>query len=95
MCFCYESESRGLATYGVFILFCFSGLVLYGALGAVTYRNLVVCALHLAGSMLALAGLFFIMGAHFFSGCTSDNICRCSYGFVCYGCDAFRFQKNG
>ena len=29
---------------------------------------MVVCALHLAGSMLALAGLFFILGAPFIAG---------------------------
>lgn len=48
-----------------FLFYLFSVFVLYGAFGAVVYRNLVVCALHLAGSMLALAGLFFILGAHF------------------------------
>ena len=34
----------------------------------VTHKDLVVCALHLAGSMLALAGIFFILGAHFIAG---------------------------
>jgi len=47
------------------LFYLFSAFVLYGALGTVLYRNLVVCALHLAGSMMALAGLFFILGAHF------------------------------
>ena len=47
------------------MFYCFSSLVLYGAFMAVIHKNLVICALHLAGSMLALAGLFFILGAHF------------------------------
>ena len=46
----------------------FSALVLYGALVTVFHKDLVVSALHLAGSMLALAGLFFILGAHFIAG---------------------------
>ena len=46
----------------------FSALVLYGGLVTVFHRDLVVSALHLAGSMLALAGLFFILGAHFIAG---------------------------
>ena len=50
----------------LFILF--STLVLYGGLVTVLHRDLVVCALHLSGSMLALAGLFFILGAHFIAG---------------------------
>ena len=50
----------------LFFLFSFSAL--YGALITVTNRDMVVCALHLAGSMLALAGLFFIMGAPFIAG---------------------------
>ncbi len=47
------------------LFFLLSGIVLYGALQVVTHRHLLVCALHLAGSMLALSGLFFILGAHF------------------------------
>ena len=50
----------------LFILF--SALVLYGALMTVLHKDLIICALHLAGSMLALAGLFFILGAHFIAG---------------------------
>lgn len=50
----------------VFVLLSF--LVLYGALLTVLHRDMVVCALHLAGSMLALAGLFFVLGAHFIAG---------------------------
>ena len=45
-----------------------SSLVLYGAVLTVVHKDMVVCALHLAGSMLALAGLFFILGAHFIAG---------------------------
>ena len=45
-----------------------SGLALYGALVVVSQRHLVVCALHLAGTMLSLAGLFFILGAPFIAG---------------------------
>ena len=45
-----------------------SALVLYGAVMTVTHKDLVICALHLAGSMLALAGLFFVLGAHFIAG---------------------------
>lgn len=48
-----------------FLFYFFSILALYGALITVSHRDLVICALHLAGSMLALAGLFFILGAHF------------------------------
>ena len=50
------------------LFFLFSGLALYGALVTVIHRDMVMCALHLAGSMLALAGLFFILGAHFIAG---------------------------
>ena len=50
----------------LFILF--SMFVLYGAVITVTHKDMVICALHLAGSMLALAGLFFILGAHFIAG---------------------------
>ena len=50
----------------LFILFSF--LVLYGAVMTVTHKDLVISALHLAGSMLALAGLFFLLGAHFIAG---------------------------
>lgn len=50
----------------LFILF--SIFVLYGAVITVIHKDLVICALHLAGSMLALAGLFFILGAHFIAG---------------------------
>ena len=50
------------------LFFLLSGLVLYGGLRVITHKNLVSCALHLAGSMLALAGLFFILGAHFIAG---------------------------
>ena len=50
------------------LFFFFSTLVVYGALVTVLHKNPVICALHLAGSMLALAGLFFILGAHFIAG---------------------------
>ncbi len=50
------------------LFFVFSFLTLYGAVVTVIHRDMVVCALHLAGSMLALAGLFFILGAHFIAG---------------------------
>lgn len=50
------------------LFFLLSGLVLYGGLRVITHKNLVSSALHLAGSMLALAGLFFILGAHFIAG---------------------------
>jgi len=46
----------------------FSLFSLYGALVTVLHKDLVVCALHLAGSMLSLAGLFFLLGAHFIAG---------------------------
>ena len=51
-----------------FLFILFSTLTVYGALVTVTHKDLVVCALHLAGSMLALAGLFFTMGAEFLAG---------------------------
>ncbi len=47
------------------MFFFFSAIVLYGAFRVITHKDLVVCSLHLAGSMLALAGLFFLLGAHF------------------------------
>ena len=50
------------------LFFLLSGLVLYGGFRTITHKNLMVSALHLAGSMLALAGLFFILGAHFIAG---------------------------
>lgn len=53
---------------GDFVFIILSFLVLYGALFTVFHKDMVVCALHLAGSMLALAGLFFILGAHFIAG---------------------------
>ena len=48
--------------------FVLSGLLLYGALAAVIYKSLVLAALHLALAMLAVAGLFFILGAWFLAG---------------------------
>ena len=51
-----------------FLFYLFSFLTLYGAVATVTYRDPVICALHLAGSLLALAGLFFLLGAHFIAG---------------------------
>ncbi|MDE0119442.1 MAG: NADH-quinone oxidoreductase subunit J [Bdellovibrionales bacterium] len=51
-----------------FLFILFSALALYGAVITVTHKDMVICALHLAGSMLALAGLFFILGAHFIAG---------------------------
>ena len=53
---------------GEFVFILLSVLVLYGALLTVLHKDMVVCALHLAGSMLALAGLFFTLGAHFIAG---------------------------
>ncbi len=50
------------------IFFLLSGLTLYGALASVLYKNLVVAALHLAFSLLAVAGLFFLSGAWFLAG---------------------------
>lgn len=51
-----------------FTFFFLSAVVLYGALKAVTHRNLVVAAFHLAGCLLGVGGLFFIMGAWFLAG---------------------------
>lgn len=48
--------------------FLLSGLALYGALASVLYKNLVLAALHLALSLLAVGGLFFLMGAWFLAG---------------------------
>ena len=50
------------------LFFVFSFFTLYGALLAVLHKDTVVCALHLALCMLSLAGLFFILGAHFIAG---------------------------
>ena len=51
-----------------FSFFLLSAVVLYGALRAVTHPNLVVCAFHLAGCLLGVGGLFFIMGSWFLAG---------------------------
>ena len=50
------------------LFFLFSGLAIYGAVMTITHKDIVVCALHLAGTMLSLAGLFFILGAPFIAG---------------------------
>ena len=51
-----------------FIFYMLSFLAVYGSLNAVLRKNSVTCALHLALSMVALAGLFFRMGAQFIAG---------------------------
>lgn len=51
-----------------FIFYVLSTLILYGGVNTVLRRNPVTCALHLAISMLSLAGLFFHLGAHFIAG---------------------------
>ena len=47
------------------LFYLLAGVSVYGALVTVLHRDLVVCALHLAGTMLGISGLFFILGAHF------------------------------
>ena len=71
------------------LFFVLSAVVLYGAFQVVTHTHLVVCALHLAGSMLALAGLFFILGATVYCGGSGLSLCRCSDGAICNGSNAF------
>ena len=50
------------------IFYFLSALVIYGALGTVFRKNPLTSALHLALTMIGLAGLFFQMGAHFIAG---------------------------
>ena len=50
------------------LFFVLSALVLYGGLKVITLSHPITAALHLAGTMLAAAGLFFILGAHFIAG---------------------------
>ena len=51
-----------------FIFYFLSALALYGALGTVFRKNPITCAIHLALTMISLAGLFFQLGAHFVAG---------------------------
>jgi len=51
-----------------FLFYTLSFLALYGAVSAVFRKNPITCALHLALTMVALAGLFFNLGAYFIAG---------------------------
>ncbi len=51
-----------------FTFYFLSTLILYGAMGTVFKKNPIACALHLALTMIALAGLFFQLGAQFIAG---------------------------
>ncbi len=51
-----------------FLFYVLSFLALYGALNTIFRKNPITCALHLALTMVALAGLFFNLGAYFVAG---------------------------
>ena len=51
-----------------FLFYTLSLLALYGAVSTVFRKNPITCALHLALTMAALAGLFFNIGAYFIAG---------------------------
>ena len=51
-----------------FTFYLLSAVALYGALGTVFNKNPITCALHLAMTMISLAGLFFQLGAQFIAG---------------------------
>ena len=51
-----------------FIFYLFSSLLLFSAFKTVTHKNLVFCALYLAVSMMSVAGIFYLLGAHFLAG---------------------------
>ena len=49
----------------VIIFYFFAIVTLLAALGVVLHPNPIVCALHLVGAMVGIAGLFFSINAHF------------------------------
>lgn len=51
-----------------FLFYTLSFLALYGALNTIFRKNPITCAMHLALTMVALAGLFFNIGAYFIAG---------------------------
>jgi len=51
-----------------FLFYTLSFLALYGAFNTIFRKNPITCALHLALTMIALAGLFFNIGAYFIAG---------------------------
>ena len=51
-----------------FLFYTLSFLALYGALNTIFRKNPITCALHLALTMVSLAGLFFNIGAYFVAG---------------------------
>ncbi len=51
-----------------FLFYTLSFLALYGAFNTVFRKNPITCALHLALTMVSLAGLFFNIGAYFIAG---------------------------
>lgn len=50
------------------IFYFFSGLLLFSAIKTITHRNPILSALYLAVSMVAVAGIFYLLGAHFLAG---------------------------
>ena len=52
----------------MFVFYFLSFLAIYGVLNTLLRKNVVSCAIHLALSMIALAGLFFQLGARFIAG---------------------------
>ena len=51
-----------------FLFYTLSLMALYGALNTIFRKNPITCALHLALTMVSLAGLFFNIGAYFIAG---------------------------
>ena len=51
-----------------FTFYFLSAIALYGAFGVVFRKSPIACALHLALTMISLAGLFFQLGAQFIAG---------------------------
>ena len=50
------------------IFYFFSALLLFSAFKTITHKSSVSSALYLAVSMMATAGLFYVLGAHFLAG---------------------------
>ena len=51
-----------------FLFYTLSFLTLYGAVNTIFRKDPITCAMHLALTMVALAGLFFNIGAYFIAG---------------------------
>lgn len=49
----------------IIIFYFFAIVTLFAALGVILHPNPIVCALHLVGTMVGIAGLFFVLNAPF------------------------------